>query len=134
MPTGIANRNMGSGGLVGSEITTSLSGSSVFKVKLLSVDGRLEQKPFSKDDSSRINSIKVGDLVKGSPLGKSGTESGRVLQINQANDEIVSYKVLTDDGKDILIDPTTITKNQESEQAHESSHVMSYNSWLNESR
>jgi hypothetical protein len=121
-----------------------------FKVEILPVDGRLEQKPFAKDGSKQIESIKVGDAVRGDVVNSSKNVKGKVLQINQQNGEIVSYKVLSKDGEEVLIDPTTAVKfldhgqesdSTESPEVHknqpglygESYQIKTYESWLSES-
>jgi hypothetical protein len=74
------------------------------------------------------------------------------LQINRQNGQVVSYKVLTTDGEEVLVDPTTADKyighGEEVDVVggldvndlptngipNESRQVMSYSSWLNEAR
>jgi hypothetical protein len=122
-----------------------------FSVAILPVDGRLEQKPGAKDGTSEINAIKVGDAVKGDIVNSKDSVEGKVLQINRANSEVASYKILTKDGEEVLIDPTTAEKYANHGQSdevvggvdankfpngvsNESSQVLSYNNWLVECR
>jgi len=145
MPITISNRNIGSGN--GSLMVPLVQNNPAFSVALLPVDGRLEQQPGAKDGSPEINAIKVGDPVKGNILNSKKSIEGKVLQINRANSEVVSYKVLTDNGKEVLIDPTTTEKYADHGEtgevvggvdankfpngvSNESSQVLSYNKWL----
>jgi hypothetical protein len=123
-----------------------------FKVEILPVDGRLEQKPFAKDGANQINSIKVGDSVRGHIVNGGGDVKGKVLQVNRQNGQVVSYKVLSDGGEEVLLDPTSTEKYIEHGEEvdvvggidvndlptngvpNESHRVLNYSSWLNESR
>jgi hypothetical protein len=148
MPVAISNRNIGSGN--GSLMVPIVANNPAFKVEILPVDGRLEQKPFAKDGSSTINAIKIGDGVRGDVVNSKETVEGKVLQINRQNGEIVSYKVLTADGDEVLLDPTTTDKyiehGEEVEAGagievsntgprfEESHKVLGYDKWLYEKR
>lgn len=118
-----------------------------FKMQILPIDGRLEQTPFAKDGSAEINSIKVGDQVQGQPVNSKDVVKGRVLQINQQNGQIVSYKVLSTDSEELLLDPTSTAKyNGHGEDTdavggidvnashNESFQVMNYALWLAENK
>ena len=148
MPITISNRNVGSGN--GSLMTPILANNPAFKVEILPVDGRLEQKPFAKDGSREIEAVKVGDAVQGQIVNSKDTVKGKVLQINRQNGEIVSYKVLDKDGEDVLLDPTTVTRYSDhgedgeavggagysidnEDEASESFRVKGYHDWLAES-
>jgi hypothetical protein len=144
MPITISNRSVGSGN--GSLMVPLVANNPAFKVEILPVDGRLEQKPFAKDGTKQIESIKVGNTVRGQIVSTKTDVRGRVLQINQANGQIVSYKVLTDDGEEVLLDPTTTVKyidhGQEdsvvggnpnvSSPYNESRRILNYSEWLAE--
>lgn len=146
MPITISNRNIGSG--TGSLFTPLIANNPAFSVELLPVDGRLEQKPFAQDATTEIQAIKVGNMVHGKIVGSEKDITGKVVQINRANGQITSFKVISD-GDDALLDPTTVVRAQEHGQDYETvggvdanklatgianeSHVMSYSSWLNES-
>jgi len=156
MPITISNRNVGSGN--GSLLTPILANNPAFKVQILPVDGRFEQKPGGKDGSAQIDAIKVGQAVRGQILSSKKSVKGKVLQINRQNGQIVSFKVLDKDGKEELLDPTTTVKFAEAgqndeyvggpgfainnedgeedgdEDANESLRVQSYNQWLASSR
>lgn len=149
MPITISNRNIGSGN--GSLMTPLIQNNPTFKVEILPVDGRLEQKPFAKDGSGEINSIKVGNSISGKIVNSDTAVEGKVLQINRQNNEVVSYKILTKDGEEVLVDPTTADKYIDHGQevdtvggvdankipqgvSNESSKkVLTYDSWLIES-
>lgn len=152
MPITISNRNVGSGN--GSLMTPILANNPAFKVQILPVDGRLEQKPFAKDGTAEIDAIKVGQTVRGQILSSKKSVKGKVLQINRENGQIVSFKILDKAGKEALIDPTTtvrytehgqddeyvggpgfaMSSDDEEDDANESLHVQSYSSWLASSR
>ena len=147
MPVTISNRNVGSGN--GSLMVPLVANNPAFKVEILPVDGRLEQKPFAKDGTREIESIKVGDLVRGEIVNSSKNVKGKVLQINRQNGEIVSYKILDEDGEEALLDPTTAQKfvdhgqesgSTDSPEVHknqqglygESYQVKTFESWISE--
>jgi hypothetical protein len=149
MPIAISNRSISNGN--GSLMTPLVANNPAFKVEILPVDGRLEQKPFAKDDSTRINSIKVGDTVRGHGVNNGGAVKGKVLQVNRQNGQIVSYKILSEEGEEVLLDPTSTEKyfghGEEVDVTggvdvndlptngvpNESHRVLNYSSWLNES-
>lgn len=149
MPITLSNRNIGSGN--GSLMIPLVQNNPAFSVAILPVDGRLEQQPGAKDGSSEINAIKVGDAVRGEVLNSKKSVEGKVLQIIRANSEVTAYKILTQDGEDEMIDPTTAEKYADHGQSdeivggvdankfpngvsNESSQVLSYNNWLSECR
>jgi exosome complex RNA-binding protein Csl4 len=78
------------------------------------MDGALEQKPRQKSGRAEIEKVKIGDIVRGEEV--SGTRKrgkqvlGRVLQVNLQDGGIVSYKIITQRGKEVLLDPSTVTK------------------------
>ena len=147
MPITISNRNVGSGN--GQLFVPLVANNPAFKVEIIPVDGRLEQKPFAKDDSGAINAIKVGQTIRGKIVNSDKKVTGKVLQIQQENGQITAYKVLTK-GKEVLVDPTSATKSPEHGEDFETvggidanqltngvpneSHVLSYSSWLTESK
>jgi hypothetical protein len=132
-------------------MTPLVANNPAFKVQILPVDGRLEQQPFAKNGSAEINSIKVGDSIKGDVINSDVSIVGKVLQINRQNGEIVSYKILSDDGKNELVDPTSALKYMDHGEeieatggidvnkvvpkiSNESLQVLSYATWLLESQ
>lgn len=111
MPINISNRSVGSGN--GSLMTPLLANNPAFKVEILPVDGRLEQQPSSKDGTTQIEAIRVGQAVRGQILSSKKHVKGKVLQINRENGEVVSFKVLDSDGNEVLVDPTTTLRYDE---------------------
>lgn len=147
MPITISNRNVGSGN--GSMMVPLIANNPAFNVAILPVDGRMEQKPFAKNDTAQINAIKVGNTVRGTVVNTEKDVEGKVLQINRQNNQIVSYKILTGAGEEVLIDPTSASKKIEHGQdsevvggidyndvpqgvSNESHRVKNYHSWLAE--
>ena len=96
-------------------------------MEILPVDGRLEQKPFAKDGSSQINSIKVGNTIRGTEVNTQEKVEGKVLQINRQNNQVVSYKVLSGEGKEVLVDPSSASKKAEHGQDTEIIGGINYN-------
>lgn len=111
MPITISNRSVGSGN--GSLMTPLLANNPTFKVEILPVDGRLEQQPSGKDGTTQIEAIRVGQAVRGQIVSSKKHVKGKVLQINQKNGEVVSFKVLDSDGEEVLLDPTTTLRYDE---------------------
>jgi hypothetical protein len=110
-----------------------------FKVKIIPVDGRFEQKPNAQSDAAQQEAIGVGDYISGEEVSKTKkrgrTAAGKVLQVLKNNEDVYAYKILDSKGKEVLIDPTTATKEDMNGQvgANES-YVLSYENWLVESR
>jgi hypothetical protein len=145
MPITISNRNVGSGN--GSMMIPLIANNPAFNVAILPVDGRMEQKPYAKNANAQINAIKVGNTVRGSIVNSDKDVEGKVLQINRQNNEVVSYKILTGTGEEVLIDPSSASKKIEHGQdtevvgginyndvpqgvSNESQQVISYQSWM----
>jgi hypothetical protein len=59
-----------------------------------------------------MGEVKVGDMVKGQISGKEESKQvqGRVLAIDQENEEVLVFRVLTMDGEEVNLDPTTVAK------------------------
>jgi len=112
MPLEPGSRNITAGG--SSPYVPLITNNPAFKVAIIPMDGSLEQKPRSKDGRKEIESIKIGDVVRGEEVSrtrKRGKQAlGRVLQVNMEDGGVVSYKVITQRGKEVLLDPTTVTK------------------------
>lgn len=85
-----------------------------FKVAIIPVDGRNEEKPNPLDGSEQILAIKIGDTIKGDILNgnskKTSRVIGKVLEIQRSNGAISAYKVLNQRGDDVLVDPSTAVK------------------------
>ena len=112
MPLDPGSRTITAGGA--SPYIPLITNNPAFQVKIVPLDGGLEQKPNQKDDRSNQEAVKIGDVIRGEEV--SGTKKrgkgvlGRVLQVDMNGGEIVSYKVITQRGKQVLVDPTTATK------------------------
>lgn len=146
MPLDYGSRNLISGN--NTPFIPLVTDNPAFKVAIIPVDGRFEEKPNPKDGSKEILAIKIGDTIRGevlSNLKKSGKRViGKVLQIQQNNGEISAYKVLDQRGDDVLVDPTTVTKidlhsdsdsgNVNTNPVIESKHVMLYEEWKAQSK
>ena len=112
MPLDYGSRNLVSGN--NSPYIPLVTDNPAFKVAIIPVDGRFEEKPNAKDGTEEIESIKIGDTIRGeisSQTNKRGKRVlGHVIQIEQENNNITAYKVITRDGENCFIDPSTATK------------------------
>jgi hypothetical protein len=112
MPLEPGSRNIVAGGA--SPYIPLITNNPAFKVAIIPMDGALEQKPRQKSGRAEIEKVKIGDIVRGEEV--SGTRKrgkqvlGRVLQVNLQDGGIVSYKIITQRGKEVLLDPSTVTK------------------------
>jgi len=108
MPITNGNRNIGSG--YGSPMIPMVTNNPAFKVAIIPLDGRFEQKPNQKNDTAQQTSIKVGNTVRGEIVSRTRKKNdlviGRVLQILMEDGAIVAYKIITQRGKEVLIDPS----------------------------
>jgi hypothetical protein len=111
MPLDYTSRNIVAGGA--SPYIPLITNNPAFQVEIVPLDGRLEQKPNQTKDA-RLGKIAVGDTVRGEELSrtrkKGAQHIARVIGIEQENGEITAYKVITQRGKEKLLDPTTTTK------------------------
>jgi len=109
MPLDYGSRNLVAGN--NSPYIPLVTDNPAFKVAIIPVDGRFEEKPNAKVDRKKQEEIKIGDTVRGEVL--SGTEKkgkqvlGKVLQIKMNGGEITSYKIISQRGKEMEIDPTS---------------------------
>jgi len=112
MPLQPGSRNVTAGG--SSPYIPLITNNPAFKVAIVPMSGNLEEKPRQKDGSTQIEAIKIGDIVRGEELSRTKKRGkqllGRVLQVNMENKQIVSFKIMTQRGKDAFLDPTTVTK------------------------
>jgi len=112
MPLEPGSRNISAGGA--SPYIPMITNNPAFQVKIVSLNGNLEQSARQKDGRKQIESIKIGDIVRGEEVShtrKRGKQVlGRVLQVNMEDGGVVSYKIITQRGKEVLLDPTTATK------------------------
>lgn len=114
MPLDYGSRNITSGS--NSPYIPLITNNPAFQVEIVPLDGRMEQHPNQKDDSAQQEAIKVGDTIRGESLSKTRKRGekvmGRVLGIEKENNEIVSFKIITQRGEEVHVDPTTATKIQ----------------------
>lgn len=112
MPLDPGSRNIAAGGA--SPYIPLITNNPAFQVQIIPLDGGLEQKPNQKDDKQNQDAVKIGDVIRGEEVSRTKTRGkntlGRVLQVELKGGEIVSYKIITQRGKEVLIDPTTATK------------------------
>jgi hypothetical protein len=112
MPIDYGSRNITAGG--SSPYIPMVTNNPAFQVKIIPVDGAMEQKPNQKNDASQQEAIKVGDTIRGEEVSKTrkrGKQTlGRVIGIEHENQTVVAYKIINQRGKEVLVDPTTATK------------------------
>ena len=112
MPIDYTNRNITAGG--SSPYIPLITNNPAFQVEIIPLDGRLEQKPNSKDGTQQQKAIKIGDTIRGEVVNKAEKRGervmGKVLAIEVANGSITGYKVMTVRGKDTIVDPSTAVK------------------------
>lgn len=112
MPLEPGSRNIVAGGA--SPYIPLVTNNPAFQVEIIPMDGTLEEKPRQKDGRKEIESIKIGDIVRGEEVSRTRKRGkqvlGRVLQVNMEDGGVVSYKIITQRGKEVLLDPTTATK------------------------
>jgi hypothetical protein len=109
-----------------------------FKVQIVPVDGRMEQKAgMQKSDAEQQREVKIGDQISGEEVSdtreKGRKVAGKVLQVLKNNQDIYAYKILDADGEEVLVDPSTANKENPEGQLGES-FVLSYENWLAETR
>lgn len=136
MPITLTGRNINTGNL--SPMMPIVNDNPAFKVAIIPVDGRMEQKPGAKPDSAQQASIKIGDYIAGETV-RDGREKGRkvagkVLNVLKNGQDIYAYKILDADGEEVLVDPTTVAKENKNGQDEDlvEKHVLSFNDWLSE--
>lgn len=140
MPIALTPRNVMSTGNL-SPVVPIVTNNPAFTVKIMPLDGRMEQQSSPQQDTTQ-DDIKIGDWISGEELSnmqKSGNKkSGKILIINKSNQEIISYKILTKNGEEVLIDPTTAIKknygNANSFAAANEMRVLTYSNWLIENK
>lgn len=139
MPLTLTGRSINTGNL--SPMIPIVSDNPAFKVAIVPVDGRMEQKPNAKSDSAQQAAIKIGDYISGETVRdsrESGAKvAGKVLQVLMNAQEVYAYKILDADNQEVLVDPTSVTredKNGQDEDVVENAHVLSFTGWLAESK
>jgi hypothetical protein len=139
MPITFAGRSISTGNL--SPMIPIVTNNPAFQVKILPVDGRNEEKAgLQKPDDKEQAAVKIGDYIAGevvSDTKKKGKKvAGKVTQVLKNNQDIYGYKILDTEGKEVVIDPTTVViqdPNGHQGDANES-YVLTYENWLAESR
>jgi hypothetical protein len=139
MPLTLTGRSINTGNL--SPMIPIVSDNPAFKVAIVPVDGRMEQKPNAKSDAAQQAAIKIGDYISGETVRDSRTAgekvAGRVLQVLINGQEVYAYKILDAENKEVLVDPTTATRedrNGQDEDLIENAHALSFAGWLAESK
>lgn len=109
MPLDYGSRNLVAGN--NSPYIPLVTDNPAFKVAIIPVDGRFEEKPNAKVDRLKQEEIKIGDTIRGETLSGTGKKGklvlGRVIQVERDSGEVTSYKVITQRGVEKEIDPTS---------------------------
>lgn len=139
MPLNYTQRNITSGSQ--SPMVPLITNNPAFAVKIVPLDGKMEQKPNQKNDANP-EKIRVGDTIRGEIMSRTRKRGenviGRVLQIELEDNAVVAFKVITQRGKDVQLDPSTVIKldthkegpkgSPDTNAAFES-HIMLYEEW-----
>lgn len=106
------SRSIGSG--FASPAYPVIANNPAFKVAIIPLDNRMEQSNNAKPDNKEAGKIKTGDMIAGEVMGGSKEKAehveGRVVAIDQEDETILAIKIVTTDGKEVKVDPTTATK------------------------
>jgi len=112
MPLDYTSRNITSGGA--SPYIPLITNNPAFQVEIVPLDGRMEQKPNQKSDAAQQNAVQVGDTVRGEILSKGAVRGknvmGKVLAVETDGGSITGYKIIDQRGREVVLDPTTVTK------------------------
>lgn len=134
MPITMTGRSINTGNL--SPMIPIVANNPAFKVQIVSVDGRLEQKPNAEPDSAQQDAIKVGDYISGETVSSDRNPgqkvAGKVLQILRNGQDIYAYKILDAESEEVEVDPTTACKESTNGQVDsaDEGYVLSYEGWL----
>lgn len=112
MPLNPNSRNITAGG--SSPYIPLITNNPAFQVAIVPLNGAMEQKPNQKDDSGQQAAIAVGNTIRGNEV-RTGEDDGdrcigKVIAIIQDEGSIVGYKILGQNGKEVVIDPSTAFK------------------------
>ena len=141
MPEAVS-RSIGSG--FASPAYPIIANNPAFKVEIIPLGNSLEQPNSAKPNTKEMGMIKVGDMIRGEILGggEENKESidGRVVAIDNQDDTVLSFRVVTTKGKEENVDPTTAIKidahpedfSKEPGNTYENK-ILDYQSWLKES-
>lgn len=136
MPITLTGRSINTGNL--SPMIPIVSDNPAFKVAVVPVDGRMEQKPNAQSDVAQQTAIKIGDYVTGETVRddreKGDKVAGKVLQVLKNGQEIYAFKILDADNKEVLVDPTSVSREDKNGQDEDlvETHVLSFAGWLAE--
>jgi hypothetical protein len=134
------------GKMTGNMFTPIVTNNNAFNVKIIAPNSSMEDKGNATKNSRDTDKIKVGDMVSGEIIKDGGKEIGKVVAILREEGEIVGYKILDDDGEEVILDPSTVSrqeqntgsdpgktysKQNESLELKSSSLVPNFNDWLN---
>ena len=85
-----------------------------FKIEMIPLDNRMEQKNNAKPNNKEMGEVKIGDMVRGEISGgtkeKTKQAEGRVVAIAQEDETVLTFRVITTDGEEVNLDPTTVSK------------------------
>jgi hypothetical protein len=139
------SRSIGSG--FASPAYPIIANNPAFKVEILPLSNRFEQENNAKPNTKEMGEIKIGDMIRGDVSGGTDTSTeqveGRVVAIDQEDETVLSFRVVTEDGDEVNIDPTTASKVDghpedfaDSDQPGDTyeNRIMSYDQWLAESK
>ena len=138
-------RSMGSG--FASPAYPVVSNNPAFKVEIIPLDNRFEQKNNAKSNAGEMEEIKVGENIRGEIMHgtkkKGDTVEGKVVSIDKDDDTVLAFRIVTKDGEEVNIDPTTASKvdghpedfaKQDEPGNTYENRIMNFNQWLAESR
>jgi hypothetical protein len=139
------SRSIGSG--FASPAYPIIANNPAFKVEIIPLSNRFEQENKAKPNTQEIGEIKVGQMIRGEVLGgtdqKTEQVEGRVVAVDQEDETVLSFRVITKDGDEVNVDPTTASKidGHPEDFAEETqpgdtyeNDIMTYEQWLAESR
>lgn len=139
------SRSIGSG--FASPAYPVIANNPAFKVEILPLSNRFEQENKAKPNTKEMGEIKIGDNIRGEVAGGTDKESkqveGKVVAIDQEDETTLAFRVVTKDGDEVDVDPTTASKvdghpedfAQQDEPGNTyENRLMSYDQWLTESR
>jgi len=93
----------------GNQFTPIVTNNNAFSVKIVPLDGGMEEKP-NKDVSQSKDKPKVGDMISGEEVKTEKKVVGKIVAIQTEDNHTVGYKVLDKDGEEVIVDPSTAVK------------------------
>ena len=94
----------------GNQFTPIVTNNGAFNVKIVPLDGGMEEKPNQKVDAQAKTKIKVGDTLSGEEVKTEIKNIGKVVAIETEDNHIVGFKILNDEGEEVILDPSTVSK------------------------